>query len=184
MANDREMQNDAAVATDARPARRRIHPLVWLVLAVVVIDVLAFFVAPPFPKGGQPGDACTYPVCFINGTLEFPPPHVVWELDPANPLPTGQLVIGFNVSITNTILTMWIVMVLVLLVAILATRGMRDIPGRLQNLVEFTYETLHDFAIGLGGAAAARYVPIYAAFFLLILFCNWSGLIPPVGRIE
>ena len=184
MANDREMQNDAAVATDARPARRRIHPIVWLVLAVVVIDVLAFFVAPPFPKGGQPGNVYTYPVCFINGTLEFPPPHVVWQLDPANPLPTGQLVIGFNVSITNTILTMWIVMAGVLAVAILATHAMRDVPGRLQNLAEFTYESLHGFAIGLGGAGAAKYVPIYAAFFLLILFCNWSGLIPPVGRIE
>jgi F-type H+-transporting ATPase subunit a len=178
------METVATDATDARPAWRRVHPLVWLVLAVVVLDVIAFFVAPPFPKGGAPGDTCPYPVCYINGTLEFPPPHVVWQLDPANPLPTGQLVIGFNVSITNTILTMWIVMAGVLAVAILATHAMRDVPGRLQNLAEFTYESLHGFAIGLGGAGAAKYVPIYAAFFLLILFCNWSGLIPPVGRIE
>jgi len=184
VANDPEMETVATDATDARPAWRRVHPLVWLVLAVVVLDVIAFFVAPPFPKGGAPGDTCPYPVCYINGTLEFPPPHVVWQLDPANPLPTGQLVIGFNVSITNTILTMWIVMAGVLAVAILATHAMRDVPGRLQNLAEFTYESLHGFAIGLGGAGAAKYVPIYAAFFLLILFCNWSGLIPPVGRIE
>jgi F-type H+-transporting ATPase subunit a len=79
---------------------------------------------------------------------------------------------------------MWIVMALVLFVVILATRAMRDVPGGLQNLVEFTYESLRDFALGLGGPRAARHVPIYAAFFLLILFCNWSGLVPPVGRIE
>ncbi len=184
MANQPQMETVATGAMGPRPAWRRVHPLAWLVLVVVVADVIAFLVAPPFPKGGAPGDACTYPVCYINGTLEFPPPHVVWQLDPANPLPTGQLVIGFNVSITNTILTMWIVMAVVLFVAILATRAMRDVPGRLQNLVEFAYEGLHDFAVGLGGAGAAKHFPVYSAFFLLILFCNWSGLIPPVGRIE
>jgi F-type H+-transporting ATPase subunit a len=183
VANDPEMDTVASTATGARPAWRRVHPLVWLVLVVVALDVVAFLVAPPFPKGGEAGDACAYPVCFINGTLEFPPPHVVWQIQP-EPLPTGQLVIGFNVSITNTILTMWIVMAALLAVAILATRSMRDVPGRLQNLAEFAYETLHDFAVGLGGTAATKYVPIYAAFFLLILFCNWSGLIPPVGRVE
>jgi F-type H+-transporting ATPase subunit a len=50
--------------------------------------------------------------------------------------------------------------------------------------VEFGYQILQDFAFSLGGAAAARFIPVYAAFFILILFCNWSGLVPPVGRIE
>ena len=27
-------------------------------------------------------------------------------------------------------------------------------------------------------------MPLFAAFFLYILFSNWSGLIPPVGKIE
>jgi len=183
VADDSEMDTVASTATGARPAWRRVHPLVWLVIVIVALDVVAFLVAPPIPKGGQAGDTCAYPVCYINGTLEFPPPHVVWQIQP-EPLPSGQLVIGFNVSITNTIVTMWIVMVLLLGVAILATRSMRDVPGRLQNLVEFTYETLHDFAVGLGGTGATKHVPIYAAFFLLILFCNWSGLVPPVGRVE
>jgi len=182
VANDPEMEAAARETGDLPAKRRRIHPLVALLIIVVVIDVLAFLFVPPFPRGGEPGDACSYPVCFINGTLEFPPPHVVWQIQ-EEPLPTGQIVIGFNVSITNTILTMWIVMAVVLLVFIIATRAMRDVPGRLQNVVEFAYETLRDFAIGLGGPAAVRHIPIYASFFLLILFCNWSGLIPPVGRI-
>ena len=29
-----------------------------------------------------------------------------------------------------------------------------------------------------------RYIPIFAAFFLLILFSNWTGLVPLVGRVE
>ena len=183
MANDQEHEPVAVIATAPRPAWRRLHPLVWLILGVVVLDVIALLVVPPFPRGGEPGEACAYPVCFINGTLEFPPPHVVWQLQP-EPLPAGQLVIGFNASITSTILTMWIVMLVVLAMAIFAARSLRDVPGRIQNVAELAYETLHDFAVGLGGPAAAKYVPIYAAFFVLILFCNWSGLIPPVGRVE
>ncbi len=183
MAQDQEHDTVGVAVTGARPAWRRVHPLVWLVVAVIVLDVIALLVVPPFPKGGEAGDPCAYPVCFINGTLEFPPPHVVWQIQP-DPLPTGQLVIGFNASITSTILTMWIVMAVLLAVAIFTARRLRDVPGRLQNIVELAYESLHDFAVGLGGAAATTYVPIYAAFFLLILFCNWSGLIPPVGRVE
>ena len=151
MANDPEMEAAARETGDLPAKRRRIHPLVALLIIVVVVDVLAFLFVPPFPRGGEPGDACAYPVCFINGTLEFPPPHVVWQIQ-EEPLPTGQIVIGFNVSITNTILTMWIVMAVVLLVCHRCHAGRcGTFPGRLQNVVEFAYETLRDFAIGPRG---------------------------------
>jgi F-type H+-transporting ATPase subunit a len=167
-----------------RPAWRRVHPLVYLILLVVLVDVLAFLVTPPFPPGGEPGQACAYPVCFINGNLEFPPPHVVWDLDPANPMPAGSLVIAFHPSITSTLLTMWIIEIALLVVGFIATRRPRPVPGRLQNFVEWAYETLGGFAESTGGPEAVRHVPIFAAFFILILFCNWSGLVPPIGRVE
>jgi F-type H+-transporting ATPase subunit a len=184
VATDPEMVTDAHVAAAGRGARRRIHPIVLLLLAVVAIDLVVFFVAPPFPKGGQAGDACSFPVCFINGNLEFPPPHVIWDLDPANPMPTGSLVITFHPSITSTLLTMWIIEVVLLVVGFVATRRPRRVPGRLQNFVEWAYESLDGFARSTGGPAAARHVPIFASFFILILFCNWSGLLPPVGKVE
>jgi F-type H+-transporting ATPase subunit a len=184
VADDPEMET-AVRETGMRPAkRRRVHPIVALLLAVVVIDVLAFIFVAPFPKGGEPGDACAFPVCFINGNLEFPPPHVVWDLDPENPMPTGSLVITFHPSITSTILTMWIIEVVLLLVGFAATRRPRRVPGRLQNFVEWAYESLDGFARTTGGSAAARHVPIFASFFILILACNWSGLLPPVGKVE
>ncbi len=46
--------------------------VILLVAAIVVLNVVAIIVVPPFPRDGQPGDACAYPVCFINGTLELP----------------------------------------------------------------------------------------------------------------
>jgi len=157
----------------------------WLALigAVILVDIAAFVLFPPFPKDGAPGDACAFPACFIESSLEFPAPHVVLDLAPDSAPPAADLV-TFHPSISNTILTMWIVMALVLVGAILMTRGGKLIPGRAQNVFEFFYEFLSDFGIGLAGPKARPYIPIFAAFFILILFDNWVGLVPPVGKIE
>jgi F-type H+-transporting ATPase subunit a len=153
-----------------------------LIAAVIVLDVAALILFPPFPKDGAPGDACSFPVCFIESTLEFPAPHAVIDLAPGAAADPGALVV-FHPSISNTILTMWIVMALVLAGAILMTRGGKLVPGRAQNLFEFFYEFLSDFGIGLAGPKARPYIPIFAAFFILILFDNWIGLVPPVGKV-
>jgi F-type H+-transporting ATPase subunit a len=79
---------------------------------------------------------------------------------------------------------MWIVMAVVLIGSILMVRGSKLIPGRAQNVFEWFYEFLSDFGLGIAGPTAKPYIPMFIAFFLLILFCNWSGLVPPVGRIE
>jgi F-type H+-transporting ATPase subunit a len=122
-------------------------------------------------------------VCYIEGTLEFPAPHVVWAPEGSVPPKPNELVVIYP-SISSTILTMWIVMAVVLLGSWLMVRGSKLIPGRAQNVFEWFYEFLSDFGLGIAGPTAKPYIPLFIAFFLLILFCNWSGLIPPVGRIE
>jgi F-type H+-transporting ATPase subunit a len=157
----------------------------WLALigAVVLVDILAFVAFPPYPKGGTSGDACGFPACFIESSLEFPAPHTVIDLAPGGeePPPVG---VYFHPSISNTILTMWIVMAIVLTGATLLVRGSTLIPKRGQNVVEAVYEFLSDFGVGIAGPAARPYIPIFAAAFLLILFDNWIGLVPPVGKID
>ena len=74
-------------------------------------------------------------------------------------------------------------MAVVLTGAILMVRGAKLIPGRGQNVFEAVYEFLSDFGVGIAGPAARPYIPIFAAAFLLILFDNWVGLVPPVGKI-
>ncbi len=174
---------DDAAAQAKASSRRKFRLLGIVIVSAVLLNIGALIFFPPFDPGA-PNGPCTYPVCFINGNLEFPPPTVVWKADPSTSLPSGSLSIGFDVSITNTLVVMWIVEILILLVAVLATRRMKDIPHGVQNIVEWAYEMLRDFAISNGGAAAVRHVPIFAAFFLLILFCNWSGLVPPVGKVD
>jgi F-type H+-transporting ATPase subunit a len=162
------------------PRRRGLSQRWFLLIGLVIVgNIAAFIFVPPFPREGAPGEACAFPVCFINGTLEFPAPHTV-----IGPHAPADQLITFTPSISSTILTMWIVMAIVLVVVILMTRGRALLPGRAQNAFEYLYESMGDFGVSIAGPAARPYVPLFIAFFILILFSNWSGLVPPVGRIE
>jgi F-type H+-transporting ATPase subunit a len=176
------------LSTDApadAPSRRSSSRGRWLLLivAVVLLDIAAFVVTPPFPKGGQPGQACDFPVCFITSSLEFPAPATVVDFNPAT-APAATDLVTFHPSISSTLLTQWIVIVLGVIALGVIARGAKEIPGRAQNAFEFVYEFMSDFGLGLSGPAGKPYIPIFIGAFLLVLFDNWIGLIPPVGKID
>jgi F-type H+-transporting ATPase subunit a len=179
-------QDDAEGIDTQPPAapkkRARGIPFKFLIPAVIALDLLAVLLVPPFPKGATAGTACDFPSCYVQSAIELPPPEIVFDFSPAT-APSPLPMIYFHPSISNTILTMWIVMAFILLLGIAATRAMKAIPGGLQNAVEWAYEFGRDFAVGIGGEGARRYYPIFAAFFILILLSNWSGLVPPIGKI-
>jgi F-type H+-transporting ATPase subunit a len=172
------------LATDAVAAPRKSSRNRWLLLiaAVVVLDVAALLAFPP-PNKDNPGQPCSFPACFITGTLEFPAPHTVIDLDPANAAGANGLV-TFHPAISSTLLTMWLVMAIVVIGSALLVRGSKLVPGRGQNIFEFVYEFLSDFGIGLAGPTARPYIPIFLGAFLLVLFDNWIGLVPPVGKVD
>ena len=182
MSSEQDVTPEVAEATAPPPKKGRGLSARWFVIIglVIVLNIVALIFVPPFPREGAPGDACAFPVCYIEGTLEFPTPHLVWPPDAHAP---AGLIVWYP-SISSTIFTMWIVMAVVLLGSWFMVRGSKLIPGRGQNVFEWFYEFLSDFGLGIAGPAAKPYIPLFIAFFLLILFCNWSGLIPPVGRIE
>jgi len=167
----------------AAPSRRRLNRR-WLALivAVIALDVFVLVVSPP-PNKDNPGEPCAFPACFITGALEFPAPHTVLDLAPDS-APAPDALITFHPSISNTLLTMWIVMAIVIVGAWLMVRGSKLIPGRAQNVFEWFYEFLGNFGIGIAGEAGRPYLPIFLGAFLLIVFDNWIGLVPPVGKIE
>jgi F-type H+-transporting ATPase subunit a len=159
----------------------RRNRILLLIVAVVVVDVLAFIAFPPFDPEAAAGDlACAYPVCFINGNLELPAPHVVFPI--GHHAPAGLIV--WDISISASLLTMWIVAALVIGLLFVLTHGSTLVPTGRQNAAEWIYETLESFALSLGGPGAKPYIPLFAAFFLFILFANWSGLVPPIGKVS
>jgi F-type H+-transporting ATPase subunit a len=143
---------------------------------------VAAIVVPPFPKG-QPGKPVGGIADLIEANLELPAPHVVWDLAPNEPVPAGAILFN-HPSISAPIFTTWLVILVVLAVVFLWTRRMAWVPGRTQNILEFAYESLENWATSLGGDAARKHVPLFAAFFLFILFSNWSGLLPVFGKFE
>src|SRR3954447_3160978 len=176
---------DSALVQTPEPQPRRLFGLpFWptLIIGAIVLDVAAFFIVPPYPKGA-PGTPIAGIGDLIGANLELPAPHIVYDFDPANPADPAAIV-TFHPSITSSILTTWLVMVVVLLLAFIATRGMKLVPTRVQNAAEYIYDALEDFAVSLGGPTARPHVPLFAAFFLFILFCNWSGLLPLFGKFE
>jgi F-type H+-transporting ATPase subunit a len=155
--------------------------ILLLLAAVIVIDVVAMIVAPPFSKD-QPGSACAFPVCFIQGNLELPAPHAVWRLQPGVDI-SKQLIV-WDIGISSTIITMWIVSIVTIVLLFFLTRGRSMLPGRAQNFIEWVYEQIEAFGMSLGGPEAKPFIPLFAGFFLYILLSNWSGLIPPIGKVE
>ena len=172
----------AAPLSAAPKKRARGIPFKILIPTLIALDILAVVLVPPFPKGGTAGQGCDFPSCFVQSAIELPPPAIVFDFSP-DTAPSPLPMIYFHPSISNTILTMWLVMGLILLLGIGATRSLKVIPGRLQNMIEWAYEFGRDFAVGMGGEGARPYYPIFAAFFILILMSNWSGLVPPIGKI-
>lgn len=159
--------NEAVPAPAPARSSRRILGLA--ALAVIVIDVLAVIVAGP---AGFPDPKVT-----IMQNLEFVPPNVVWDLAPGSPVPTTPLVLTFHPSITASIIASWIVIVGLLIFSLFAVRRLALIPGGAQNFFEWMYEQFADFAEGLGGERARAYVGLFSAFFLFIMFANWTDLL-------
>jgi F-type H+-transporting ATPase subunit a len=148
--------------------------------AVIVIDVVAVFAFPPQSPAG-PDAPYAFPADAIRGNLEPIPPHVLFTLDGSEPNHTDLVL--FQPSITSTILMMWIVMLIAIVLVIAETRGRKEVPGGLQNAAEYAYEALSNFGMSLGGPKAKGFIPLFASLFVLIILCNWSGLVPPIGKI-
>lgn len=85
-------------------------------------------------------------------------------------------------DITGEVLLMWAICLVLVAVSAVATRRLRERPGRLQNVLETGIEYLDGFFTGLLGKRAARkYFYFLGSLFIFIIFSNYSGLIPGVG---
>ena len=115
---------EPATPTQAAPPKKRARGISFkfLIPAVIALDILAVMLVPPFPEGGTAGQACGFPSCFVQSAIELPPPAIVFDFSPST-APSPLPMLYFHPSISSTILTMWIVMAFILLLAFVATRG-------------------------------------------------------------
>ena len=89
------------------------------------------------------------------------------------------------VEITGTVVTTWVIIAILTVLSILATRNMKDVPGPLQNLAEQVVSKLHGYYDDIMGKKLAdKYFPILATFFIFIIVSNYSGLLPGAGHFS
>jgi F-type H+-transporting ATPase subunit a len=88
------------------------------------------------------------------------------------------------VAVTNSMLTMFIVMALLLLVFGTIAKNAKPVPGKAQGIFELIAEFLLDLVEGTGGKEIGRRVfPLVGAIFIFIAFANYTGILPGIGTI-
>lgn len=92
---------------------------------------------------------------------------------------------AFGMPITNTLVTVWLVMFILIAGALLINRRLAMVPGKLQVVAEeliggayrYVEEVLEDPKL------ARRFFPLIITIFIFILAANWVGLLPGVTSI-
>ena len=88
-------------------------------------------------------------------------------------------------EVTGVVTTMWAIIAVLALVCFLATRNLKEVPGPLQTGAELAVGALRNFFEGtLGREHAYKYLPILGTFFVFIVVCNYSGLLPAAGHAK
>ena len=110
------------------------------------------------------------------GKKLIPPPTV--------DLPASVIFHIGPLPVTNTIITSWITVLILVLIALLVTRKSKLIPGRLQGLVEAVIEWMYNFCKDVAGEKNGRkFFPFVTTIFQFVLVNALMNLIPGFGSI-
>ncbi len=116
---------------------------------------------------------------FGGGFLGSPIAHI--QL-PAENITAKPIVGSFYV--TNTMVATWSAILVIALLSYLATRNVKEVPGRLQGLMEAVLGFFLSLAESVAGPEKARrFFPLVMTIFLFIVTANWMGILPGFGTI-
>jgi F-type H+-transporting ATPase subunit a len=83
------------------------------------------------------------------------------------------------VDVTNTMLTSWIVVIVIVAIVYLGTRRRDIVPRGFQNLFEAAIEAFYNLVVSVAGEKSGRrFFPVVATIFFFILVSNWLSLFP------
>jgi F-type H+-transporting ATPase subunit a len=85
---------------------------------------------------------------------------------------------GFDLSINQAVVMMWVVVAAVFLFFWTAVRGRQLVPSKLQNTAEASIEFLRGLVLDNMGERGMPFFPFIVTLFFFILFANLLGLIP------
>ena len=148
--------------------------------AVLLIFVLLLFLVVYGLMNGAIGTSLTSAQGEGTPLLEAPHPHIPPQKIGFPSGKGGESVTSADgFVITNTILSSWVVMIILIGLFYMGTRNMKMVPSGLQNFLEFILESLYNFVQGVAGEENSRkFFPIIATIFLFVMLNAWVGLLP------
>lgn len=92
--------------------------------------------------------------------------------------PLWSLVVGpLTIDITPEIIIQWAIILLITILAIWSTKGMKIRPGKKQTVVETLYTTVKDLVVENMGEKFTDMIPFIGSLFVFLLFMNFIGLL-------
>jgi F-type H+-transporting ATPase subunit a len=79
---------------------------------------------------------------------------------------------------THAIVYTWLIMGLLLLLSVMATKGLKAVPGGLQNFMEVIIGGIENMVVETMGEHGKPFFPLIATLAIFILVSNLIGLIP------
>ncbi len=91
----------------------------------------------------------------------------------------------FGIPLTNTLVTQWVVIAILTVVAVIVGRRPTLIPGPVQNFFELIFEFVLDYMEQILGtrALAIRFFPLIVTIFLFIAASNLFDFLPIIGSV-
>jgi len=80
--------------------------------------------------------------------------------------------------VTNTLLITWVIMMLLIVFSYIVSRKLKNNPGKLQTVVEMAIGGIYGLFEKVTGKHTPKFFPLLATIFLLVLFVNWTELLP------
>lgn len=87
--------------------------------------------------------------------------------------------------VTNTLITGWIAILIVAIIAFIIFKRIKVVPGRLQALGEIVLEGFMGFMETFAGSKqkVRQFLPFVATIFFFVLASNWVGTLPGIESI-
>lgn len=93
-----------------------------------------------------------------------------------------------SVDLTNTMITSWLIVAIVIIAVFFATRRWELVPHGVQNVVEAIVEAFYNLVVSVAGEKnGRRFFPVVATIFFFVLASNWLSLLPifnVIGKVE
>jgi len=111
-------------------------------------------------------------------------PHWMSLEIPEPKLPADVVFNVFGFPVTNSMLAVWITVLVLLLLAFFITRKPKLVPGRAQSAAESVLGYIYNLCVNTAGEKDGRkFFPLVATIFLFVLFNALLALIPGFGAV-